>query len=105
MSIKLLLLSTNETLIGDIKEVSSDDKFVGYLISDPQIVGIRRDIILCEDPTIDHSESELQVSLTSWTPLSSDNEIFIYPSSVISLMEPISNIIQMYEDKVNGQSN
>lgn len=102
MSIKLLLLSTNETLIGDIKEVSSDDKFVGYLISKPQIIATKKEIVFSEESMIEHSGSEIQVSMTSWMPLSSDEQIFIYPSSVVSLMEPVSTIIQMYEDKVNG---
>lgn len=104
MSIKLLLLSTNETLIGDIKEVSSDDKFVGYLISKPQIIGTKKEIIFSEESMIEHpvTSSEIQVSMTSWMPLSSDEQVFIYPSSVVSLMEPISTIVQMYEDKVNG---
>jgi hypothetical protein len=104
MSVKLLLLSTNETLMGDLKEVSSEEKFVGYLITEPQIISTKREVIISENPVIDRSETEIQVSMTSWMPLSLDRQIFIYPGSVVSIMEPVPTILQMYEDKVNGIS-
>jgi hypothetical protein len=104
MSVKLLFLSTNETLIGDIKEVSSDDKFVGYLITEPQSLVSKKEVVLTEDSSLNHSETEIKVAMTTWMPLSEDRQIFIYPGSVVSIMEPVPTIVQMYEDKVNGQS-
>ena len=102
MSIKLLVLSTNETLIGDIKEVSSEEKFIGYLISDPQSLFSKKEIVLSEDDSLNHSETEIKVAMTTWMPLSADRQIFIYPSSVVAIIEPIQTVVQMYEDKVNG---
>jgi hypothetical protein len=112
MSVKLILLTTGETVISDAKEIKYEDKCVGYLLKKPQVVTIFNEvnqIILSEEePTeetknnIQETKSELKISMGSWMPLSNDDEIVIYPNSVVSIVEPVDTVKSMYEEKVNG---
>ena len=49
MSIKLTLLKSGETVISDAKELISEGKVCGYLLSKPEVVSITRSILLTEE--------------------------------------------------------
>jgi len=49
MSIKLVLLKSGEQLISDAKELVSEEKVRGYLLSQPQKVSINRPIFLTKN--------------------------------------------------------
>lgn len=111
MSIKLILLKSGETLITDAKELVVDSKSTpgekevcGYLFNKPHTVAIRREVLLTEEKeTFD--KSEVQVALAPWIILTSDEDIPISKDWVITIAEPLSSLREMYEEKVNGQSN
>lgn len=101
MSIKLALLKSGETVISDAKELISDDKVCGYLFTNPHKVETRRTVLLVEEN--ENAKGDLEVSLSPWIVLTSDTQIPVPPDWVVTIVEPIQTIKQMYEEKVNGQ--
>jgi hypothetical protein len=107
MSIKLSLLKSGETLISDIRELVSQDSETGkketvaYLLSKPHRVAVRTEVLLTEE-NIDDSKREVQVSLSPWIVLSADEEVTIPTDWVVTVVEPLSSVKQMYEEKING---
>ena len=102
MSIKLALLKSGENIISDAKELISDDKVCGYLFTKPHVITYQKaSIVLTEE---NETTKDLQVSLTPWIIFSKDEKIPISPEWIVSIVEPIDTIKQMYEEKVNGRS-
>ena len=102
MSIKLALLKSGESVISDAKELVSDDKVCGYLFQNPHIVSYRKPIVLTEEET--SSGGNLEVSLSPWILLSKDNQIPVSPDWIVTIVEPVETLLQMFNEKVNGQS-
>lgn len=101
MSIKLALLKSGETIISDAKELISDDKVCGYLFTNPHTIESRKMILLTEEN--EKTKGDLEVSLTPWIVLTSDTQIPVPPDWIVTIVEPIQTIKEMYEEKVNGQ--
>ena len=101
MSIKLALLKSGETIISDAKELISDDKVCGYLFTNPHKVETRKTLLLVEEN--ETTKGDLEVSLTPWIVLSSDTQIPVPPDWVVTIVEPIKTIKELYEEKLNGQ--
>jgi hypothetical protein len=102
MSIKLALLKSGETVISDAKELISDDKVCGYLFENPHRVEIRKSILLVEEET--SGGADVEISLSPWIVLTSDKQIPVPPDWIVTIVEPITTIKQMYEEKVNVQN-
>ena len=100
MSVKLALLKSGETIISDAKELISDDKVCGYLFTNPHKVDIRKSILLVEEQKISNG-SDVEISLSPWIVLTSDKQIPVPPDWIVTIVEPITTIKQMYEEKVN----
>ena len=101
MSIKLALLKSGESVISDAKELVSDDKVCGYLFQNPHVVNYRKPIVLTEEA---NSSRDLEVSLSPWILLSKDNQIPVSPDWIVTIVEPVETLLQMFNEKVNGQS-
>lgn len=107
MSIKLTLLKSGETLISDVKELVSEDSETGnreavaYLLNKPHKVAVRTEVLLTED-VIDDSKREVQVSLSPWILLSADEDVTIPVDWIVTVIEPVASVKQMYEEKING---
>ena len=102
MSIKLALLKSGETVISDAKELISEDKVCGYLFTNPHIVDIRKTLLLVEENE-DSKGGDLEVILAPWIVLTSDTQIPVPPDWIVTIVEPLEEIKQMYEEKVNGK--
>ena len=102
MSIKLALLKSGETVISDAKELISEDKVCGYLFTNPHIVDVRKTLLLVEENE-DSKGKDLEVILTPWIVLTSDTQIPVPPDWIVTIVEPLEEIKQMYEEKVNGK--
>lgn len=102
MSIKLALLKSGETIISDIKELISDEKVCGYLFNHPHTIETRKSFLLVEEN--ENSKGDLEVSLSPWIILTSDTQIPVPPDWIVTIVEPIQTIKEMYEEKLNGQS-
>lgn len=97
MTIKLLLLKSGETLISDVKEVLKEEKVCGYLLSNPQRVFYESPILSPDGEK--QNESTVNVSLTRWMLLSKDNQIVIPFDWVVTIVDPIESLENMYSPK------
>lgn len=112
MSIKLILLKSGETLIADAKELvveneeTQEKEIHGYLFHKPNIVGIYekesdKSLLTEENKT---SGQEFQIILSSWILLTNDEDITIPKDWVVTIVEPVDTVKEMYLEKVNEQS-
>ena len=102
MSIKLALLKSGETIISDAKELISDEKVCGYLFDKPHKIETRKQFLLVEEN--ENPKGDLEVVLSPWIVLTSDTQIPVPPDWVVTIVEPIESIKQMYEEKVNAEN-
>ena len=100
MSIKLAVLKSGEDIIADVKEIISEENVVGYLLNDPHIVICGSDIFREEGS----DEGQIQISLRPWLILSKDTQVPIRPDWLVTIVEPVDMLKQMYVEKVNGNS-
>ena len=110
MTVKLLLLKSGEDVIADVTEMGSGDKndrrVVGYFLNKPCIVKMRDPNVLSEEND-GPAKAGFAVSLFPWMPLSKEDTIPVTADWLITMVEPIDKLKQMYvEDIVNhGSSN
>ena len=106
MTVKLFYLNTKEAVIADAKEVKKDDSLVGYLLKFPQTVNILQEFIVDsgneESSEDDNKQQEIKISMKPWIPFSKDDEVFVYPLSVVSIVDPVETVSNLYMEKVNG---
>ena len=115
MTIKLLLLKSGEDIISDIKEMvigeDEDRRVVGYFLNKPCLVKMRDPSLLAEESTEEQKKAAYQVSLYPWMPLSKDSVIPVAADWVVTIVEPIVKLSEMYVEDVlsrgteNNQSN
>ena len=103
MSIKLVLLKSGEQVIADAKELVSDDKVRGYLLNKPQKVSAAKPILLTEVSGSD--DPNIQITLAPYILLTKDEDIVVPTDWVVTVVEPLETLVEMYQEKVNGQSN
>ena len=101
MSIKLAVLKSGENVISDAKELIADDKVCGYLFTKPHVVETRNAILLTEEK---QSSGNVEVSLIPWIMLTSDTQVPVPKDWIVTILEPVKSIKEMYEEKVNVQS-
>jgi hypothetical protein len=107
MSIKLVLLKSGENIITDVKELVSDEKVCGYLFDKPYLVSTRKERIVIEnsdDSDTMKNSSQIQISLSPWIILSKDTQIPINMEYVVTFVEPVESLKEMYEGSVNEQN-
>ncbi len=104
MSIKLALFKSGETIISDIKELfTGEDQFRGYLFDRPHKVEVRKTMLLVEET--ENPKGDLEVSLTPWIILTNEKQITVLPDWVVTIVEPIETIKEMYEEKLDAENN
>ena len=109
MTIKLLLLKSGEDIISDVAEMAfgEDEKkrVVGYFLKQPCVVKMRNPTPT-KEKTVGAHKSGFEVSLFPWMPLSQESTIPVAADWVITMVEPISKLKDMYvEDNVNYGNN
>lgn len=120
MTVKLILLKSGETLITDAKEFVFEDpetekkEVCGYLFNKPHLVFVYGKSVLTEEESSfpvnlteeieERSSDEVQVTLSPWILLTNDEDITVPKDWIVTIVDPVSSIKQMYEEKVNGQS-
>ena len=108
MSIKLSLLRSGETIISDIKELVSEDsnsgkkEVIAYLLSKPHRVSVHTEILLTEDSDDNTNKREIQIGLSPWIVLTTDEEMTIPTDWVVTVVEPLLSVKEMYQEKING---
>jgi hypothetical protein len=106
MTIKLLLLKSGEDIISEVKEMvfgeGEERRVVGYFLNKPCIVKMRDPNLLLEESTEENKKAAYQVSLYPWLPLTKDNIIPVGADWVVTIVEPIARLKQIYLEDVWG---
>ena len=98
MSIKLAILKSGEDVIADIQEMVFEEKVVGYFFNKPCAVKIRKNG--------EEEDKSFQISLFPWLPLSKTTKVPITLDWVVTIVDPIETLENMYKRDVlkNGQN-
>jgi len=94
MTVKLSLLKSGEDVIADIQEMILDDKVVGYFFVNPCVVKV-----LAQDNG-KQGKTPCKLQLTPWMPLTNDEKIPVAADWVITIVEPMPQLKQMYQEGV-----
>ncbi len=109
MTVKLLLLKSGEDVIADVSEMvlgeGDERRVIGYHLNKPCVIKMMNPNPQSEDGN--KKKSAFEVSLFPWLPLSKDETIPIPADWLITMVEPVTKLTEMYtEDIVNyGQRN
>ena len=103
MTIKLLQLKSGEDIIANVEEMSvgedAEKRIIGYYLNKACVVKLR-------NPNLEANKKGYEVSLFPWMPLSAEDTIPIVADWVVTIVEPVEKLVQMYtEDVVNGTNN
>ena len=102
MSIKLVVLKSGEQLIADVKEIVSEEKVCAYLLENPHSITLNRtQQFLSEEEN--SQVSDVMISMTPWICLSSAKNIPLNPDWVVTVVQPVDDVLNMYEEQLNGQ--
>jgi hypothetical protein len=93
MTLKLALLKSGEDVIADMQELVVDTKVVGYFFNNPYVVRLKN-----INSNNDDNKTVADISLYPWMPLSKDKKIPITTDWVVTIVEPVSNLKEMYEN-------
>jgi len=105
MTVKLAILKSGEDIVADIKEMivgeGDDARVVGYVLTKPCGVSLNSKSI-----KIDDEKDTYQIKLFPWCPLTKNEKIPITADWVVTIVDPIDKITQMYTKEVleNGTS-
>ena len=105
MSIKLTLLKSGEQLISDMKELVAEgkDQAHAYLLDNPHTVQINeRQFITEDEKDIGGGDFGINVALLPWIILSKDKQMIIPVDSVLTVVEPLESVTQLYLDKMKA---
>ena len=94
MSIKILLLKSNEEIITEAREMVDPDTKdpIGYHLHKP----FRLEIVSDEGDLVFNREKGYQLSWFPWAPLSKDKDFFLPAGHVITAYEPLDSITDQY---------
>ena len=99
MAIKLLLLKSGEDSIADVQEMvvgeEESKRVVGYYLNRPCVVKLFKN----QEEDV---KKGMQISMYPWMPLSKDQRIPVIADWVVTMVDPVDNLINLYnEDIVN----
>jgi hypothetical protein len=109
MTIKFIVLKSGEQLISDIKEMAvgeeDEQKVVGYFLHRPCIVKMKNPGVIDQEKS--KTKAGFEVTLIPWLSLTQDEVIPIPSDWLVTLVEPVPQLTQMYtEDVLNyGKDN
>ena len=105
MSIKITVLKTGEHIISDMKELMAEgeENAHAYMLVNPHTYEINeKQFITEEEKELEDGDFGINVSLLPWIILSKDKKMIIPTDSVLTVVEPIDAVTQLYLDKVNS---
>ena len=101
MTVKLAILKSGEDIVADIKEMivgeGDDARVVGYFLTKPCGVSLNSKNI-----QIDDEKDTYQLKLFPWCPLTKQEKIPISADWVVTIVDPIDKITEMYTKEVLG---
>jgi hypothetical protein len=99
MTVKLAILKSGENIISNIKEGLFEEKKVCYILENPYKVTITGSYKILDQ---ENDENQYSISLRRWPTLSKDSTIELHPNYIVSLVEPVDNLKELYETQVLG---
>ena len=105
MSIKITVLKSGEHIISDMKELMTEgeENAQAYMLVNPHTYEINeKQFITEEEKELEDGDFGINVSLLPWIILSKDKKMIIPTDSVLTVVEPIDAVTQLYLDKVNS---
>lgn len=101
MTVKIAVLKSGEQVIADIKElVDENENVVSLVFSNPYVVRLITPQILFEENSV--VDSEHKISYFPWIPLSSDKDIAVDKTWVVSIVEPHEMVYTSYMEKMSS---
>ena len=97
MAIKLAVLQDQDQVIAEIKELVDDGKPVGYLFGNAHRILTEKEFLAESD-----DDRQIQITLSPWILLSADKEVLVPRHQVVTIVEPIDSLKEMYMEKING---
>ena len=97
MAIKLAVLQDQDQVIAEIKELVDNGKPVGYLFGNAHRIITEREFLAESD-----DDRQIQITLSPWILLSADKEVLVPRHQVVTIVEPIDSLKEMYMEKING---
>jgi hypothetical protein len=91
MTIKLAVLKSGEDIIADMQEMILDEKVIGYFFDKPCVAK------LSPSETV---EDSFKISLYPWIPLSKTTRVPVINDWVITIVDPIDKLSEMYVNEV-----
>ena len=102
MTIKLILLKSGEDIISDVTEMcvgtEEDRQVIGYQLNKPCVVKMQDPNLIKEDGP--KKQSGFAVSLFPWMPLTKQEDIPIPADWMITMVEPIDKLKEMYIEDI-----
>ena len=105
MSIKITVLKSGEQIISDMKELmaENENKVQAYMLVNPHTYEIsEKQFMTEEEKELEDSDFGINVSLLPWIILSKDKKMIIPTDSVLTVVEPLESVAQLYLDKVGS---
>ena len=115
MTVKLVLLKSGEDIVADVLEMVVGDendkdnppRVIGYYLNRPCVVRMQDARNLPELQKGNEQKQGYSVSLFPWMPLSKEDKIPIPADWMITMVEPVTKLAQMYDEDIvkNGKDN
>ena len=115
MTVKLVLLKSGEDIVADVSEMVVGDendkenppRVIGYYLNRPCVVRMQDARNLPELQKGNEQKQGYSVSLFPWMPLSKEDKIPILADWMITMVEPVTKLSQMYDEDIvkNGKDN
>ena len=105
MSIKITVLKTGEHIISDMKELMTEgeENAHAYMLVNPHTYEINeKQFITEEEKELEEGDYGINVSLLPWLILSKDKKMIIPTDSVLTVVEPLDSVTQLYLDKMSS---
>ncbi len=104
MSIKLAILKSGEHVISDVKELVDEDRLCGYLFQNAYTIDARPPQFLTEEQK-ESGIHDVEVLLTPWLIFSQERKIPVRADWLVTLVEPVEKIKELYEERINVDKN
>ena len=101
MSIKILLLKSNEEIITEAREMVDPDtkEPIGYHLHKP----FRLEIVSDEGDLVFNREKGYQLSWFPWAPLSKDKDFYLPGSHVVTVYNPLDALMTQYISAIDEE--
>lgn len=103
MTVKIVLLKSGEDIIADVNEMvigeGDDAKIVGYFLKRPCVVKLVNQGNFSDSEEVPE-KPKYNITMFPWMPISKEEIIPVGADWVVTMVEPVDNIKQMYEEDV-----